>query len=118
MSVSERLLKEFCYLICHKVMTQSLTTPCAHNFCKSCLQDAFAGQTFIKERNCKGRRTLRAQKNVMRCPPCSNDISEYLQNPQGSVDCQRMQGLLGIGSSYRNFFSMGMFNLCPAWMII
>uniref|UniRef100_A0A251RRK0 RING-type E3 ubiquitin transferase n=1 Tax=Helianthus annuus TaxID=4232 RepID=A0A251RRK0_HELAN len=82
MSVSERLLKEFCCLICHKVMTQPLTTPCAHNFCKSCLQDAFAGQTFIKERNCEGRRTLRAQKNVMKCPSCSNDISEYLQNPQ------------------------------------
>ncbi|KAD3641894.1 hypothetical protein E3N88_31118 [Mikania micrantha] len=82
MSVSERLLKEFCCLICHKVMNLPLTTPCAHNFCKSCLQDAFAGQTFIKERNCEGRRTLRAQKNIMKCPSCTNDISEYLQNPQ------------------------------------
>ncbi|XP_076956837.1 E3 ubiquitin-protein ligase ORTHRUS 2-like [Bidens hawaiensis] len=82
MSVSERLLKEFCCLICHKVMSEPLTTPCAHNFCKSCLQGAFAGQTFIKERNCEGRRTLRAQKNVMKCPSCTNDISEYLQNPQ------------------------------------
>ncbi|XP_071692508.1 E3 ubiquitin-protein ligase ORTHRUS 2-like [Rutidosis leptorrhynchoides] len=82
MSVSERLLKEFCCLICKKVMNEPLTTPCAHNFCKSCLQDAFAGQTFIKERNCEGRRTLRAQKNIMKCPTCTNDISEYLQNPQ------------------------------------
>nr|XP_043606568.1 E3 ubiquitin-protein ligase ORTHRUS 2-like [Erigeron canadensis] len=82
MSVSERLLKEFCCLICHKVMNLPLTTPCAHNFCKSCLENAFAGQTFIKERNCEGRRTLRAQKNIMKCPTCSNDISEYLQNPQ------------------------------------
>ncbi|KAK9076231.1 hypothetical protein SSX86_004564 [Deinandra increscens subsp. villosa] len=82
MSVSERLLKEFCCLICHKVMNLPLTTPCAHNFCKSCLQDTFAGQTFIKERNCEGRRTLRAQKNIMKCPSCTNDISEYLQNPQ------------------------------------
>ncbi|KAJ9549444.1 LOW QUALITY PROTEIN: hypothetical protein OSB04_021987 [Centaurea solstitialis] len=73
---------EFCCLICHKVMNLPLTTPCAHNFCKSCLQDTFAGQTFIKERNCEGRRTLRAQKNVMKCPSCTNDISEYLQNPQ------------------------------------
>ncbi|PWA80235.1 hypothetical protein CTI12_AA195760 [Artemisia annua] len=82
MSVSERLLKEFCCLICKKVMNEPLTTPCAHNFCKSCLQDTFAGQTFIKERNCEGRRTLRAQKNIMKCPSCTNDISEYLQNPQ------------------------------------
>ncbi|CAI9275241.1 unnamed protein product [Lactuca saligna] len=82
MSVSERLLKEFCCLICHNVMNFPLTTPCAHNFCKSCLENAFSGQTFIKERTCEGRRTLRAQKNVMKCPSCTNDISEYLQNPQ------------------------------------
>ncbi|KAJ9549443.1 hypothetical protein OSB04_021986 [Centaurea solstitialis] len=82
MSVSERLLKEFCCLICHKVMTLPLTTPCAHNFCKSCLQDTFAGQSFMKERTCEGRRALRAKKNIMKCPSCSNDISEYLQNPQ------------------------------------
>ncbi|KAL4570065.1 hypothetical protein LXL04_025715 [Taraxacum kok-saghyz] len=82
MSVSERLLKEFCCLICQKVMNLPLTTPCAHNFCKSCLENTFAGQTFIKERTCEGRRTLRAQKNIMKCPSCTNDISEYLQNPQ------------------------------------
>ncbi|KAI3501907.1 hypothetical protein L1887_29935 [Cichorium endivia] len=82
MSVSDRLLKEFCCLICHKVMNLPLTTPCAHNFCKSCLEESFAGQTYIKERTCEGRRTLRAQKNVMKCPSCTNDISEYLQNPQ------------------------------------
>ncbi|KAK9052661.1 hypothetical protein SSX86_029291 [Deinandra increscens subsp. villosa] len=81
-SVSERLLKEFCCLICHKVMTQPLTTPCAHNFCKSCLQDTFAGQALMKDRTCEGRRTLRAKKNIMKCPSCSHDISEYLQNPQ------------------------------------
>lgn len=69
-------------LICNKVMTQPLTTPCAHNFCKSCLQDTFAGQTFMKDRTCEGGRTLRAKKNIMKCPSCSQDISEYLQNPQ------------------------------------
>lgn len=82
MSVSERLLKEFCCFICHKVMSLPLTTPCAHNFCKSCLQDTFAGQNFMKERTCEGRHNLRAKKNIMKCPSCSNDISEYLQNPQ------------------------------------
>ncbi|KAL8267147.1 hypothetical protein R6Q59_004491 [Mikania micrantha] len=82
MSVNERLLKEFSCLICHKVMTQPLTTPCAHNFCKSCLQDTFAGQAFMKERTCEGGRALRAKKNIMKCPSCSHDISEFLQNPQ------------------------------------
>ncbi|KAK1438112.1 hypothetical protein QVD17_03915 [Tagetes erecta] len=81
-SVREQLLKGFYCLICNKVMTQPLTTPCAHNFCKSCLQDTFAGQTFMKDRTCEGGRTLRAKKNIMKCPSCSQDISEYLQNPQ------------------------------------
>ena len=70
-----------CY-ICKKVMTSPLTTPCAHNFCKSCLEGAFDGQSFVRQRTCEGRRTLRAQKNIMKCPSCSNDIAEFLQNPQ------------------------------------
>ncbi|KAM7464785.1 hypothetical protein LguiA_032906 [Lonicera macranthoides] len=82
MSVQERLLKEFSCLICRKVMIQPLTTPCAHNFCKSCLEGIFAGQNFIRQRTCEGRRTLRAQKNIMKCPSCTNDISDFLQNPQ------------------------------------
>ncbi|KAI3467813.1 hypothetical protein Pfo_024476 [Paulownia fortunei] len=81
-SVKERLLKEFSCLICRKVMVLPLTTPCAHNFCKACLEGAFAGQSFVKERTCGGTRTLRAQKNVMKCPSCRNDVSDFLQNPQ------------------------------------
>lgn len=81
-SVKERLLKEFMCLICRKVMVLPLTTPCAHNFCKACLEGAFAGQSFVKQRTCEGRRTLRAQKNIMKCPSCANDLSDFLQNPQ------------------------------------
>ncbi|KAF3441385.1 hypothetical protein FNV43_RR15299 [Rhamnella rubrinervis] len=81
MSVKEKLLKEFSCLICRKVMTLPVTTPCAHNFCKSCLEGAFAGKTFVRERN-RGGRTLRSQKNVMNCPSCPTDISDFLQNPQ------------------------------------
>ncbi|XP_030967633.1 E3 ubiquitin-protein ligase ORTHRUS 2-like [Quercus lobata] len=81
-SVKEKLLKECSCYICKKVMTSPLTTPCAHNFCKSCLEGAFAGQSLVRQRTCEGRRTLRAQKNIMKCPSCSNDIAEFLQNPQ------------------------------------
>ncbi|KAL2972618.1 hypothetical protein AAZX31_14G003700 [Glycine max] len=81
-SVKERLLKEFGCQICRKVMASPLTTPCAHNFCKACLEGAFSGQSFIRNRACGGGRTLRAQKNVMKCPSCSNDIADFLQNPQ------------------------------------
>ncbi|OVA09685.1 zinc finger protein [Macleaya cordata] len=80
-SIRERLLKEFSCLLCRKVMTLPITTPCAHNFCKACLEGVFAGQTFVRERNCHGRR-LRSQKNVMKCPSCPTDISDFLKSPQ------------------------------------
>ncbi|MFS8027966.1 putative transcription factor C2H2 family [Helianthus anomalus] len=60
---SEKLLKEFACNMCNKVMDLPLTTPCAHNFCKSCLL------------GCKDR-------NVMRCPSCGRDIYAFLLNPQ------------------------------------
>ncbi|KAK9076232.1 hypothetical protein SSX86_004565 [Deinandra increscens subsp. villosa] len=44
MSVSERLLKEFCCLICHKVMNLPLTTPCAHNFCKNVMSEGVVAE--------------------------------------------------------------------------
>ncbi|XP_027125108.1 E3 ubiquitin-protein ligase ORTHRUS 2-like [Coffea eugenioides] len=81
-SLRENLLKEFSCLLCKKVMNLPVTTPCAHNFCKSCLEDCFSGQAFIRERTCKGGRQLRAQKNCMKCPVCPSDISEFLQNMQ------------------------------------
>ncbi|EOA33735.1 hypothetical protein CARUB_v10019928mg [Capsella rubella] len=80
-TVRARLLKEFKCQICCQVMTLPVTTPCAHNFCKACLESKFAGKTLVRERS-RGGRTLRAQKNVMNCPSCPTDISEFLQNPQ------------------------------------
>ncbi|KAF6158481.1 hypothetical protein GIB67_022078 [Kingdonia uniflora] len=75
--------QEFSCLIYWKVMTLPLTIPCAPNFCKPCLEDAFIRQNFVRERTCHGsRRPLRAQKNVMKCPSCPTDISGFLQNPQ------------------------------------
>lgn len=81
-TVREKLLKEFSCLICRKVMNSPVTTPCGHNFCKTCLEGAYAGRTLVRERTCGGRRTLRTQKNVMKCPSCPTDISEFLQCPQ------------------------------------
>ncbi|KAJ7945609.1 E3 ubiquitin-protein ligase ORTHRUS 2 [Quillaja saponaria] len=80
-SVRDKLLKEFSCLICRQVMVSPVTTPCAHNFCKSCLEGAFVGQTFVRERS-RGGRSLRSKKNVMKCPSCPTDISDFLQNLQ------------------------------------
>ncbi|XP_020214960.1 E3 ubiquitin-protein ligase ORTHRUS 2 [Cajanus cajan] len=84
-SIKEQLQRGFSCMICGGVMVSPVTTPCAHNFCKSCLEGAFAGQTFVRERS-RGGRTLRSQKNVMKCPSCTIDISDYLQNIQVDVD--------------------------------
>ncbi|KAK8692673.1 hypothetical protein V6N13_070280 [Hibiscus sabdariffa] len=80
-SIRERLLKEFSCQICREVMNLPVTTPCAHNFCKSCFEGAFAGKTAIRERS-RGGRSLRAQKNVLQCPSCPTDIADFLQNLQ------------------------------------
>ncbi|XP_057791489.1 E3 ubiquitin-protein ligase ORTHRUS 2-like [Salvia miltiorrhiza] len=81
-SMSEKLLQGFRCLICEKVMNLPLTTPCAHNFCKSCLENAFEGQSFSQERVCHNGRRLRSKKNVLKCPACPTDISEFLRSPQ------------------------------------
>ncbi|XP_006300831.2 putative E3 ubiquitin-protein ligase ORTHRUS 4 [Capsella rubella] len=75
------LLKAFKCQICKKMMSLPVTTPCGHNFCKGCLETKFAGISKMRERS-RGERTLRAMKNVMPCPQCSIDLSEFLQNPQ------------------------------------
>lgn len=80
-AMKQELLKDCSCLICRNLMTSPVTTPCAHNFCKACLEKAFAGQSFVRDRT-KGGRSLRAQKNIMKCPSCSTDISDFLQNPQ------------------------------------
>ncbi|KAL5791602.1 hypothetical protein ACOSP7_000196 [Xanthoceras sorbifolium] len=80
-TVREKLLKEFSCLICKQVLTNPVTTPCAHNFCKSCLEEAFSGKSFVRARGGAGR-TLRSQKNIMKCPFCMNDIADFLKNPQ------------------------------------
>ncbi|KAL1215217.1 E3 ubiquitin-protein ligase ORTHRUS 2 [Cardamine amara subsp. amara] len=80
-TMRDRLLKEFQCQICKKVMNLPVTTPCAHNFCKGCLEGKYVGQTQVTERS-RGGRTLRARKNVMNCPCCPTDISDFLKNPE------------------------------------
>ncbi|XP_062196443.1 E3 ubiquitin-protein ligase ORTHRUS 2-like [Phragmites australis] len=80
-SVAERLLKEFGCSICRDVIKEPLTTPCGHNFCKTCLLGAYDSKSSMRERS-RGGRTLRAQKIVKKCPSCPTDICDFLENPQ------------------------------------
>ena len=72
---------EFACSICQEVIKEPLTTPCAHNFCKTCLLGAYDSQSSMRERS-RGGRTLRAQKIVKKCPSCPTDICDFLVNPQ------------------------------------
>ncbi|CAH8384502.1 unnamed protein product [Eruca vesicaria subsp. sativa] len=76
-----QFLKGFSCQICRQVMNLPVTTPCQHNFCKECLEGKFVGKTLVTERS-RGGRTLRARKNIMKCPCCSTDIADFLQNVQ------------------------------------
>ncbi|MCL7050076.1 hypothetical protein MKW94_015306 [Papaver nudicaule] len=80
-SVRAKVLKELKCQLCQEVMSLPITTPCAHNFCKHCLEAFFVGKTPVRKRSFQGR-TLRAQKTKMGCPSCSTDLSEFLQNLQ------------------------------------
>lgn len=82
LSIGQRLLKEFGCGLCKKVLRLPLSTPCGHNFCKSCLVAVFAGQKDVRERSGVGGRSLRVQKVVKRCPSCQGDINDFLINPQ------------------------------------
>ncbi|KAL9239402.1 hypothetical protein vseg_013731 [Gypsophila vaccaria] len=80
-SSKAKIMKEFGCHRCHKVLTLPITTPCAHNFCKACLDGAFEGQKLTRERKTGGRQ-LRTQKTVMKCPACPADLSDFLPNAQ------------------------------------
>ncbi|XVF08591.1 hypothetical protein REPUB_Repub07fG0016300 [Reevesia pubescens] len=85
----KKLQKEFGCLICQQVLVMPVTTPCGHNFCKSCLEGAFAGKSFVRERNAGGR-ALRSQRNITKCPGCPTDLSEYLNNLQVNIELKNL----------------------------
>ncbi|GLJ04851.1 hypothetical protein SUGI_0004740 [Cryptomeria japonica] len=82
MTIQQRLLKEFSCSLCKKVLTLPISTPCGHNFCKSCIEGLFAGQQDVRERTTVSGRSLRTQKIVKKCPSCQGDINDFLVNPQ------------------------------------
>uniref|UniRef100_A0A7N0US12 RING-type E3 ubiquitin transferase n=1 Tax=Kalanchoe fedtschenkoi TaxID=63787 RepID=A0A7N0US12_KALFE len=81
LTATQQLQKAFGCKICSNVMTLPVTSPCAHNFCKSCLEDFFSGQAQVRERSAGGR-SLRTKKIIFKCPSCSADITDFLKNLQ------------------------------------
>ncbi|XP_044977977.1 E3 ubiquitin-protein ligase ORTHRUS 2-like [Hordeum vulgare subsp. vulgare] len=85
MSMNDRLLKEFGCSICKNVMTEPVSTPCGHNFCKTCLLDQYDERESTRERSRNGR-TLRAQQIVKKCPSCPTDICDFLKIPHINIE--------------------------------
>ncbi|OAE21365.1 hypothetical protein AXG93_891s1130 [Marchantia polymorpha subsp. ruderalis] len=73
------LFHEFGCVLCHKVMQQPLSTPCAHNFCKSCLLAKFAASGDMRERKAVGGRSLRTQK-------VNGQLEDVIASLQRSLD--------------------------------
>ena len=78
LTIKQKLLREFSCNLCKKVLTLPLSTPCGHNFCKPCIEGVYAGQQDVRQHSGVGGHSLRAQKNVQRCPSCQGDITDFL----------------------------------------
>ncbi|KAL5067466.1 hypothetical protein RYX36_018353 [Vicia faba] len=91
LKIKNKLLKELACNICRKVLASPLTTPCAHNFCKACLEGVFSSQSHIRERASQSGFSLRTKKNIMKCPTCSDDLVDYLPLLQVNRD---MKGII------------------------
>ncbi|EOY22658.1 PREDICTED: E3 ubiquitin-protein ligase ORTHRUS 2 isoform X1 [Theobroma cacao] len=88
-AAKKRLQKQYGCPICKEVLEMPVTTPCGHNFCKSCLEGVFAGHSLVRERNAGGR-PLRSKRNVLKCPSCPSDLSEYLNNLKVNIELKNL----------------------------
>ncbi|KAK6147963.1 hypothetical protein DH2020_018875 [Rehmannia glutinosa] len=80
-SMREKLLRGFCCLICDKVMNLPLQLPVLITFVSLVWKTNLLAKHFPKKGSAKMDEN-RSQKNVLNCPACPTDISEFLQNPQ------------------------------------
>ncbi|KAF5766947.1 putative transcription factor C2H2 family [Helianthus annuus] len=62
-------------------MDAPVTTPCAHNFCISCLS--------YQSSNSEAR-VLRSRNNSMKCPSCTTDIFDFLHKPQENTELRTL----------------------------
>ncbi|KAL0024465.1 hypothetical protein WJX77_007093 [Trebouxia sp. C0004] len=87
-SEQERALREFMCKLCSGVLSEPVSAPCGHHFCRPCLDKHFQGQGEVLNRGARAGRTLRVQKVVKPCPTCKADIADFLANSQVNRDMQ------------------------------
>ncbi|KAK2078311.1 hypothetical protein QBZ16_004180 [Prototheca wickerhamii] len=88
LSEQEKALREFACGICKKTVVNPVSTPCGHNFCKSCLDERFAGvaDEIAGGGSAVGVRSMRARKQLKPCPVCATDLMEFLRSAQVNRD--------------------------------
>ncbi|KAL4447318.1 hypothetical protein ABPG77_007351 [Micractinium sp. CCAP 211/92] len=83
-SEQEKALREFACGICKNVLTEPVSTPCGHNFCKPCLEKKFGGIADEIDAGAATGRSLRVRKVQKPCPTCKVDICEFLKTAQAN----------------------------------
>ncbi|KAL4443565.1 hypothetical protein ABPG75_011302 [Micractinium tetrahymenae] len=83
-SEQEKALREFACGICKNVVTEPVSTPCGHNFCKPCLDKKFGGIADEIDAGAATGRSLRVRKVQKPCPTCKVDICEFLKTAQAN----------------------------------
>eukprot|EP00887_Chlorella_sp_A99_P001931 scaffold18.g1931.t1 len=79
----EKALREFTCGLCKAVLSDPLSTPCGHNFCKPCLDKKYGG---IADEVENAHRSLRVRKVLKPCPTCKVDICDFLKTAQVNRD--------------------------------
>jgi E3 ubiquitin-protein ligase UHRF1 len=88
---AERALREMTCSLCKQVMTQPVTTPCDHSFCRPCLESKFGDQGFEVDPKEKSHgRSLRVRTTIMECPArlCNYNIASFLRTCQVNRDME------------------------------
>lgn len=83
-SEQEKALREFACGICKNVVSEPVSTPCGHNFCKPCLEKKYGGMADEIDAGAATGRSLRVRKVQKPCPTCKVDICEFLKTAQAN----------------------------------
>ena len=89
-SEHEKALKDMMCGLCKGLLTQPVSAPCRHAFCKPCLDEKFGGQAFEHDAGAATGRSLRIRKVAMPCPCCKNDLADFLRTAQVNRDMEVM----------------------------
>lgn len=92
LSEQEKALRELSCMLCKNVLSQPMTAPCTHTFCKACLDAKFGATQFEYDAGLTSGRSMRVRKVTVQCPcsGCTTDLAEFLRNGQINRDMEAL----------------------------